>query len=120
MNERASFRRYLLILAYALTTVLAQGTHRHGPSPEEETSCLASCQDSRLHFSGHSAPDLEHHPHDCLACHFRTSHQGGPLSTCVLWLETVGEKTPVPPSVAAPRDRSVRPSCRAPPRSLVA
>lgn len=115
MNDWALFRRCWLILAYALTTVLAQGAHCHGPGPEEETTCLASCQDSRLHFSGHPAPDLEHHAHDCLACHFRTSHQGVILSARVPWLETAGEKTLMRSSVAAPRDRFVRSSCRAPP-----
>lgn len=70
--------RLWLALAYLLATGFAQCAHRHSPVEEgSATRCLASCDDQRVHLSGHTSVDLGQHRDHCLACQFRTSHLAG-------------------------------------------
>ncbi|MDR3636671.1 MAG: hypothetical protein P4L84_22905 [Isosphaeraceae bacterium] len=68
--------RLWFAVAYLLATGLAQCAHRHGHAESDAaTRCLASCDDNRIHLSGHTSVDLGDHPDHCPACQFRNSHQ---------------------------------------------
>jgi len=68
-------RQLGILLAYALTTVLAQVGHLHGHHVEPETQCQSVCDDARPHLSGHPSPDLGHAINDCTACQLRSLPQ---------------------------------------------
>ena len=118
VDARTRNARWSLALAYLLATVLAHGAHHHHRDAEEAAAlCLASCQDARLHLSGHPAPRLNQHLDDCLACQLRADHQA--------WL---GDDRPLfqRPGARGDNDRhpprtrpesTLRLSCRAPPRA---
>ncbi len=105
-----------LLLAYALTTVMAQVGHLHGHHVEPETQCQSICEDSHPHLSGHPSPDLGHAIGDCPACQLRSLpqliDQSGPRPSVT---HSVASTVAV---VAEVRQVSWRcPSCRAPPLS---
>jgi hypothetical protein len=119
LDARTRIARRWLIAAYLLAAVVAPCAHRHGTDAEDaEARCLASCQDSRLHLSGHVSPDLDGPPSDCLACQFRAVPQIVPSPAPAPFdLHCSGSI-----DVSGPRSlRAIsllRLSCRAPPRVL--
>ena len=109
--------RWWLVLAYTLATVLAQSAHRHGGAADDaQARCLASCQDTRVHLSGHPAPDLDRLRTDCPACQFRADHQAdSALRPSPFHRPVVAQATDRRTPTALP-GAVLRPSCRAPPR----
>jgi hypothetical protein len=117
LSLRVRHGRWSLVLAYTLATVLVPSAHRHGEEADDApTRCLASCQDARVHLSGHRAPDLDHLRLDCPACQFRASHQAMAILDPAPFRLTVVAAAPDLPPPHPRRTAALRPSCRAPPR----
>jgi hypothetical protein len=115
IGRTLKIRRAWFAVLYALATFVAQGLHDHGPRTSGSAAVgLPSCDDSRPHFAGHTAPELLPGDLHCLACQFRTEHQADSatwdlLSTPARRLATLSFPLgPIPSAVS-------RPACRAPP-----
>ncbi|MHC5537328.1 hypothetical protein ACYOEI_03720 [Singulisphaera rosea] len=117
MSLRLSEHRPWFAAAYLLAVLLAPLAHSHGADEAgSATRCLASCDDSTLHFSGHPSQGMVHFGDDCLACQFRSQHlAAGPDEP------VVSDRIPIAvlPIFSEVDDRRIstfRSSSRAPPR----
>jgi hypothetical protein len=108
--------RLWLGVAYLLATGLAQCAHHHGGADEHAaTRCLASCDDERVHLSGHTSVDLGDHQDHCPACQFRTSHQAGRDTRVAPFRPVCAGRVETARPVMPARRPASRLSCRAPP-----
>lgn len=113
-----SFRIHRLgfLLAYALTTILAQAGNLHGHHVSTETHCQTVCDDTHPHLSGHPSPDLGHAVSECPACQLRWLPHLIDLSGPSPFRIQVATATFAEPRTI-PVLATLRPSCRAPPLS---
>lgn len=117
MLLRLSERRSWFAAAYLLAVLLAPLAHSHGADEAESaTRCLASCDDSTLHFSGHPSQGVEDFGDDCVGCHFRTQHQAEALHDTVVSDRIPLSVIPIHSEVDDRRISTFRTSSRAPPR----
>lgn len=116
MSTRIRAGRFLLVLTYALTTVLVDGAHRHAPDGDDAAKCEATCRAPGPHLSGHSSPDLTQVHPDCPACHFRNATYApeGAIATRIAPL--VGHVHALV-SIGVAGEAPLIPSVRGPPRA---